>query len=280
MPSLGPLPMSFVLLLVSVALAAIVGRIVARASEKTVRVFANFLDMLLVGLIAARLVFVLQYSSLYIADPWSLFRAGDGGYSIWAGVLAGLAFGVWRARRNEALRRPLAWGVLAGLATWAVLASSMMLIERAQIRLPDTKLTTLDGRQVQLSAFAGRPSVVNLWATWCPPCRREMPVLAEAQEAHAGVSFVFVNQGEGAVAIQNYLETESLQLQNVVIDPFSSVSQSTGARGLPTTLFFDGTGRLIDAHMGELTRASLAHKLKRLESRPRSAKEFIDEDPG
>lgn len=279
MPSLGSLPMPFVLLIASVALAASVGRIVARMSGTPTRgLFATFFDMLIVGLIAARLVFVLQYSSLYLADPWSIFRPGDGGYSIWAGVLAGLASGAWCARRNETLRRPLAWGAFAGLATWVVLASSMMLIERAQIRLPDTRLATLDGQQIQLSTLAGRPSVVNLWATWCPPCRREMPVLAQAQQSNAGVNFVFVNQGEGGDAIQKYLQKESLQLQNVVVDPFSSVSQAAGARGLPTTLFFDGSGRLIDTHMGELTRASLAHKLKQLEIDARSAKRSIDED--
>ena len=271
--------MPFVLLIASVALAALVGRIVARRSgQPALRLFGTFFDMLLVGLIAARLAFVLQYSSLYLADPWSIFRPGDGGYSIWAGVLAGLAFGAWRARRSETLRRPLAWGALAGLATWAVLATSMMLIEQTQIRLPDTKLSTLAGEQIQLSTLVGRPSVVNLWATWCPPCRREMPVLAEAQQSHVGVNFVFVNQGEAAGEIQKYLQDEALQLQNVVIDSFSSVSQSAGARGLPTTLFFDGSGRLIDTHMGELTRASLAHKLKQLEIAPRSARSSINED--
>ena len=275
MPSL---PMPFVLLIASVALAALVGRVVARRSgQPALRLFGTFFDMLLVGLIAARLAFVLQYSSLYLADPWSIFRPGDGGYSIWAGVLGGLAFGAWRARRSETLRRPLAWGAFAGLATWAVLATSMMLIERTQIRLPDTTLSTLAGEQIQLSTLVGRPSVVNLWATWCPPCRREMPVLAEAQQSHDGVNFVFVNQGEAASEIQKYLQDEGLQLQNVVIDSFSSVSQSAGARGLPTTLFFDGSGRLVDTHMGELTRASLAHKLKQLEIAPRSARSSIDE---
>ena len=277
MPSLGALPMSLVVLMASAALAALVGGIVARRSgEPAPRLFATLFDMLLVGLIAARLVFVLQYSSLYFDDPWSLFRPGDGGYSIWAGVLAGLAFGAWRARRSEALRRPLAWGAFAGLAAWGILATSMLLIDRARIRLPDTTLTALGGQQIRLSALVGRPSIVNLWATWCPPCRREMPVLAEAQQSTAGVDFVFVNQGEEGDVIHTYLQQESLELRNVVIDPFSSVSRATGARGLPTTLFFDSNGRLVDTHVGELTRASLAHKLKQLENVPGSARSSIN----
>ncbi len=266
MPNLGPLPMSFVVLVIAVAVAAIVGRRVARRAGKPFpRVASTIFDTLIIGLIAARLAFVLQYSSLYFADPWSMFRPGDGGYSVWAGVAAALAFVAWRARRSEALKRPLAWGAFAGLAVWTVLTTSMALIERTQIRLPDTTLATLEGEHIHLAALTGQPSVVNLWAAWCPPCRREMPVLAEAQQLHTNVSFVFVNQGEGAATIQKYLDDESLQLQNVAVDLFSSVSQSVGARGLPTTLFFDATGRLVDAHMGELTRASLAHKLKQFE---------------
>ncbi len=275
MPSLGAVPMSFVLLIASVALAGIVGWIVARMSGKPApRLFATLLDMLLIGLVAARLAFVLRYASLYLSDPWSILRPGDGGYEIWAGVIAGLLFGAWRVSRNETLKVPLASGAFAGLAAWAILANSMTQLERAEIRLPDTRLATVDGQEIQLSAFSGRPSVINLWATWCPPCRREMPVLAEAQRTNAGVEFVFVNQGEAADVIENYLRKEAIQLRNVVVDPASSVSQSTGARGLPTTLFFDGSGRLTGTHMGELTRASLAHKLKQIGNGSRSAKEI------
>jgi thiol-disulfide isomerase/thioredoxin len=216
----------------------------------------------------ARLVFVLQYLPLYRADPLSIIRPGDGGYSIWAGVLAALVFGAWRVHRRESLRRPLAWGALAGLVTWAALATSLTLIERAHIRLPDAQLTAIDGEAIQLSALTGRPMVVNLWATWCPPCRREMPVLADAQRVHTEVNFVFVNQGEEADAIRSYLRAESLQIRNVALDLSSTIAQATGARGLPTTLFFDRNGRLIDAHMGELTHASLAHKLQQLGAGP------------
>jgi len=261
--SLGPVPMPLVLLIVSVVMAAIVGRVAARApGQPPVRVMSTFIDMLLVGLIAGRVVFVLQWLPLYRADPWSILRPGDGGYSVWAGVLAALAFGVWVTRRDDVRRRSLAYGTAAGLATWAVLAGSIALLERAYIQLPQTPLTRLEGGSVQLSTLSDQPIVVNLWATWCPPCRREMPVLAQAQRAHPEVTFVFVNQGEDAADIHRYLENGPLQLRNVMLDPFSSISQATGARGLPTTLFFDRQGRMVDTHVGELTRAGLAHKLR------------------
>ncbi|GAB3750099.1 TlpA family protein disulfide reductase [Lysobacter olei] len=268
MASIGPVPMPVVLILIALLIAAGVGRWAAapRGDEPRIAVAGTFLDMLLVALLAGRLVFVLQWWPQYAADPWSILRPGDGGYSIWAAVLGGLAFGIWRARRTPALRRPLLSGAAAGLASWALLAGSMLLMQRAAVQLPTTELNRLEGGTVRLSEMTGRPMVVNLWATWCPPCRREMPVLADGQARNPSVEFVFVNQGEGEQVVRDYLEKGGLQLRNVVLDPFSGVSQATGARGLPTTLFFDAEGRLADVHMGELTRAGLAQKLQRLGS--------------
>lgn len=262
------MPAPIVLLAISLLLATVAGRVAAARAPGTppIHVFALLVDMLFVGLFAGRLVFVLQWLPLYLADPWSIIRVGDGGYSISAAIVAALAFGAWRAWRKPALRRPLAWAALAGLGTWAMLAASLMLMQRATISLPETQLTRLEGGSVQLSDMKGTPVVVNLWATWCPPCRREMPVLAGAQQENPAVIFTFVNQGEGADDIRRYLQNGSLELQNVLLDPFSSTSRSTGARGLPTTLFFGQDGRLVDTHVGELTRASLAHKLQRFAS--------------
>jgi thiol-disulfide isomerase/thioredoxin len=268
MVSLGPIPMPLVLMLIALLVAAGVGRWAAapRAGEPPVPVTGTFFDMLLAGLLAGRLAFVVQWWPLYAADPWSVLRPGDGGYSIWAAVLAGLAFGAWRARRSPALRRPLLWGAVAGLGSWALLAGSLALMQRSAIQVPTTELSRIDGGSVRLSDMRGRPVVVNLWATWCPPCRREMPVLAEGQARNPAVEFVFVNQGEGTQAVRDYLRNGGLALRNVVLDPFSAVSQATGARGLPTTLFFDADGRLVDVHMGDLTRPGLAQKLQRFDT--------------
>ena len=113
---------------------------------------------------------------------------------------------------------------------------------------------------------AGQPLVVNLWASWCPPCRREMPVLAAAQQRTSGVRFVFANQGEDAAAVLRYLaaSNKELQLSNVVFDPTAALGRAVGSKALPTTLFYDATGRLVDTHLGELSAASLASKLQPL----------------
>jgi hypothetical protein len=80
------------------------------------------------------------------------------------------------------------------------------------------------------------------------------------------VNFVFANQGEYAPTVQKYLETSQLSISNVLMDPGKKLGQHLGSMGLPTTLFFDASGRLVDTHLGALSSASLASKLSRLQA--------------
>ena len=134
------------------------------------------------------------------------------------------------------------------------------------VRMPALDATELQtGQRRTLADFAGHALVVNFWATWCPPCRREMPVLAQAQQAHPQVQFVFANQGETRDEVADYLRAENMQLGNVLLDSESRVMQQTGARALPTTLFFGADGRLRNVHMGELSRATLEARLREMQ---------------
>src|SRR3546814_16366109 len=90
-----------------------------------------------------------------------------------------------------------------------------------------------------------------------------MPVLEQAQGRYPGVAFVLVNQGEDRGTIHRYLDRAGLDLDHVLLDPHSQAMLETNTRGLPTTLFFNAEGRLVDTHMGELTRASPADPLRR-----------------
>ena len=118
---------------------------------------------------------------------------------------------------------------------------------------------------MDLAQFEGKPTVINLWATWCPPCVREMPVLHEAQAAKPEVNFVFINQGESAQRIGSWLAARNLPLRNVLLDTKGQALSAFNQRGLPTTLFFDAKGRLVGTRTGELSAASLAEKLKSID---------------
>jgi len=111
---------------------------------------------------------------------------------------------------------------------------------------------------------AGRPLVVNLWATWCGPCRHEMPLLADAQRRRSDVAFAFANQGEDAATAQRYLAESNLALDHVLLDPGRAIGAAIGSRALPVTLFYRADGRLADTHVGALTAGSLEAALRRI----------------
>lgn len=213
------------------------------------------------GIVAARIAFVVPYWQSYMSTPWSAFDIRDGGFSMTAGIAGAVLMAAFLAFRNRVRRMPLLASVATGLLVWLGLTAAIDL-NRQAVSLPRVQLTDLDGRSISVDAFAGKPIVINLWASWCPPCRREMPVLRNAQQANPDVTFLFANQGESGEAVRAYLRSEGLRLDNVLLDPAGSVPRAVGSPALPTTLFYDGGGALVDTRVGELSAASLAKHLR------------------
>lgn len=154
-----------------------------------------------------------------------------------------------------------------GLAAGALALTGMLLAIRLMdhATLPKEAIATLTGKKTDLAALtAGKPAVVNLWATWCPPCRLELPFLAEAQKQEPGIAFVFVDQGEDAATVERYLRSVHLDLDNVMLDTRNRIGLEIGSTGLPVTLFYDSGGRMVDSHLGALSPSLLARKLARL----------------
>lgn len=170
------------------------------------------------------------------------------------------------AIRQAILRGPVLIGLLAVTLAGFVALPVIRLIEGPTLLdLGEIPLTTLQDKPQTLAGLAdGRPLVVNMWATWCPPCRREMPVLAAAQQQVTGVNFVFINQGEHTATVQNYLAASQLSLSNVLLDTGKKLGEQSGSMSLPTTLFYDASGQLVDTHLGALSSEALASKLEKI----------------
>lgn len=222
----------------------------------------------ILGLLAARLAYVALNADAYAVAPVSALDIRDGGWWAPAGWLAGAAWLVRCGLRQPALQRALAQAaVVLALFALALLATQLM---RVAARMPATPLVNgVDGSPTTLQqTAAGRPVVVNLWATWCTPCRAEMPLLAAAQAREASVAFVFVNQGEAAPTVQRYMTREGLPLRHVLLDAASALGPAVGSQGLPTTLFYDAQGQQVDAHVGMLNAAALESRLQKLRTPP------------
>ncbi len=258
------MPIALFPLLLALLVAALVGRLVGRAQRTGI--VDVLTDMLIAAVLAARVAFVAVWFDTYRSAPWSMLDVRDGGFTLWAGVVAALLIALWQGWRHAALRKPLTLGLAAGALAGGAMFGAIRLMENTA--LPKMLLTTLAGEPADLAKLAaGKPMVVNLWATWCAPCRREMPLLADAQKQEPGVRFVFANQGEDAMTAQRYLANARLDLDNVLLDSGARFGREVGSMGLPTTLFYDADGRLIDSHLGQLSAASLASKLNRVRSR-------------
>ena len=268
------LAINHLLLILALALATLVGwRVAKRGGENPESVLFS---LFLLGLLAARIGFVIGYWRYFENDPLQMFDLRDGGFLMWPGLLAVVVGAVVWSWRRTGLRRPLGWGLGSGLAFWLLASLASNLYDKGT-QLPDMALRNANGESVQLSSYNGGPLVINLWATWCPPCRREMPVLQNAQHQHEDVTFLFVNQGESMQSVSTFLETQGLNLSNVLFDSGGQLGQKVGSMALPTTLFYNAEGRLLASHLGELSQASLARALENFD--PNTSKSALQGDP-
>lgn len=254
---IGPIALSWARVQVALALLGKILLAEAYAQKVDRRLSSWAWNVILVGLLAARLAFVLRYAA-YAQDPLSALYVWQGGFDAWVGVASGGVYTLMALPKNL-------WKYALLAASAAGLVYGLVSQRRPQeARLPNLTLERLGGEPVELRAFLGKPLVVNAWATWCPPCRRELPMLFKVAERTPEVRFVFVSQGEGPEVVRRFLEEEGLTMEWALLDPSTRLSEALNIQGLPTTFFFDRGGRLLLRHMGELSEALLLDYLKAL----------------
>lgn len=270
--SLGPvaLPLNAMLLMLCALIFAEAAKMIARRSNPTdatlpVRAGKGIVIAIVAALLIARVVFVIKFYPQYSAAPLQILNIRDGGFAHKTGWFALVVLLLFYCHRHKALLRVYALSA-AITATVLVPANIAMTLYKQGQGIPDIPVVSLSGDPVSLRDFSGKPLVLNYWASWCPPCRREMPVLDAAQQANTDVHFIFVNQGERAATVERYLRHNGLRIDNVMLDRTSSLSQASGAAGLPTTLFFNRQGQLTDMHMGEISAAGLRFYMEQAEA--------------
>lgn len=223
---------------------------------------------LLVGcLLAARAAFVLEFAPHYATPAWAALDIRDGGWTATAGVIAVLLYGAFLWLKRSPLARPAMVGIASALLLWLGAQGLRQAMAPTQAPLPAFAAVALDAQTLQLDQLAqqhGQPLVINLWATWCPPCRREMPALLQAQREHPGVRFLWVNQGESPQTVLQYAAQHHLPPAQVLLDERQELGRLLRSSALPTTVFIDAQGRQSALRVGELSTATLAQHLQPL----------------
>lgn len=123
---------------------------------------------------------------------------------------------------------------------------------------PDFVLTQLNGEPLTLSNFRGKPTIVNFWASWCPPCRRELPALQNAYTTYGDkIGFIAVDVKEDTGTVTAFVEDMNLSFP-IVLDPNGEISNVMyEVRGIPTTIFVDANGIVAARHVGPLDAATI-----------------------
>jgi thiol-disulfide isomerase/thioredoxin len=126
--------------------------------------------------------------------------------------------------------------------------------------LPAVTLSALHGSQIDLQALRGKDTLVNVWATWCGPCRREMPALNMLAHAMGPqLAVVAIDQGEDAKVVDAYVRAFNVGFP-IYLDPGQRVGTTLHLVGLPSSFFVDSHGVIKDAVDGEMTYQMMSDK--------------------
>jgi cytochrome c biogenesis protein CcmG, thiol:disulfide interchange protein DsbE len=130
---------------------------------------------------------------------------------------------------------------------------------------PDFTLTDLAGQPVRLSSLKGQVVLINFWATWCIPCRAEIPAIQQAYNARKdqGFTVLAVNLNEPVPDVQSYVTSLNVNFP-VLLDAGDSISNLYRVRGYPTSFFIDRGGTVAIENVGMMTATQLADNLAKL----------------
>lgn len=238
----------------------------------------------LAGLLSARVGYVALYWSAFAPEPWTALYVWQPGYLPVAGLAGGALYVLYHLRSESVYRRlaylrSLAAGFAVGGTMLAAALVGITLFPESGVAGPGDKsgdfgLVNLDGNRVALSDLRGKGVVLNFWATWCPPCRREMPLLESAWQEYRSRNIVIVGVdiGEAPSTVRSFVDSIGVTYPIWTnggpgaqdVDDTNEILNRFGGVGLPTTVFIDASGIIKHVQIGELNRAILLEKIPEL----------------
>lgn len=227
------------------------------SSGEVKRIFDIGSTSLLIALMLWKLFPLLTTWKEISQDPSILLRIPGGSGGAVVGVSIGVLYGIYRIYKSRTLERPvtsvsivLVFVALVTLPTNGVLTLTLNATpENVGSRRPpdDVSFTLIDGSTVTLSDLKGNPVVLTFWATWCGPCRSEIPYKKRLYEdLHEEVSFIAVNLTRTEAsreAVIEFTDREDLPYP-IALDLNGSLSNTFMVRSTPTTVILDGEGEI------------------------------------
>lgn len=230
--------------------------------------------LLLVMLVTARIGFVTLNWAAYRDAPWSTLFVWQSGYDVRFGVVGALVFfAVYffvSNHRGQVLR--FAGAVLGPMTAYLAFAIVFPFVEQnGELgygdRMPPLSMRSLNNLAVSLKPYAGRPLIVNIWATWCVPCREEIPLLNHAANHYAQdhLNIIGVNLAQSAASVQRFKKRVTIHYP-VWVDPDTGrndkspsalLFKQVGQVGIPTTLFVGCKGIIRHITVGKLSPGTL-----------------------
>lgn len=237
--------------------------------------------LLLVMLLSARLGFVTLNWAAYRDAPWSVLFLWQSGYDARFGAVGALVFFAvfWAISNHQGQVWRLMGAFLGPMSAFLAFSMAFPYFQqngelRYGDRMPSLSMRSLDDQPVALKSYAGRPLIVNIWATWCLPCREETPLLnhAASQYAQDHLNIIGVNLAESAASVQRFKKRVPVDYP-VWVDPATGGSDKSpsmslfklvGQVAVPTTLFIGCKGIVRHITVGKLSAGTLHREVSKI----------------
>jgi len=163
------------------------------------------------------------------------------------------------SRSRVRVRRSSAPLIIILIGAGLLITSLVLLLATGGSKQPNPNaILMLDGKSTEVADYQGQVLIVNFWASWCPPCRAEMPEIQAYYDQYQddGLALLMINSGEPEATARSFIQQTGFTFP-VGLDPTNRISNNYGINALPVTLVYDRSGEIVYRHSGMISRAVL-----------------------